>query len=133
MLAGGEQVGPGNISVVSPPGPCGNGTQGPFAGAAAHPQYGDAPPEYSEGFDNGAFDDRAVRRGEPGLKGGWETFHTSSLAELPSLISRVHQEGLPDLDAPAAGDRGHHLRLYLLVRRNRAMFVQQNLSSISSV
>lgn len=67
---GGDQVGPGNISVVSPPGPCANGAQARFAGAAGHQQYGDAPPEYSEGLDEGAFDDRAVRRGEPGLKDG---------------------------------------------------------------
>ncbi|TWW79511.1 Protein lifeguard 2 [Takifugu flavidus] len=60
---GGYQVGPGNISVVSPPGPCANGAQAHFAGFAGHQQYSDAPPEYSEGSDNGAFDNRAVRRG----------------------------------------------------------------------
>lgn len=66
----GDQVGPGNISVVSPPGPCANGAQAHFAGAAGHQPYGDAPPEYSEGFEDGAFLDRAVRRGEKGLKDG---------------------------------------------------------------
>lgn len=72
VLMSGDQVGPGNISVVSPPGPCANGAQAHFAGAAGHQQYADAPPEYSDGFDDGAFDDRAVRRGEPGLKEGSE-------------------------------------------------------------
>lgn len=79
----GDQVGPGNISVVSPPGPCANGAQADFAGFAGHQQYADAPPEYSEGSDNGAFDDRAVRRGEPGPKDGSEEGGTPFTRLLP--------------------------------------------------
>lgn len=66
-----EQVGPGNISVVSPPAPSANGAQAHFSGAAGHQCNGNAPPEYSQDFDDGAlggFDDGAVRRGEQGAK-----------------------------------------------------------------
>lgn len=68
-----DQVGPGNISVVSPPDPNYHTAQAPFAGASGgHQQYEDAPPDYYEGFANSAFSDGAVRRGEQGLQHGFD-------------------------------------------------------------
>lgn len=64
-----DQVGPGNISVVTPPSaPHYHEDQSPFSGApGGHPQYEDAPPDYSEDFPSSAFSDGAVRRGEQEL------------------------------------------------------------------
>lgn len=68
-----DQVGPGNISVVSPPVPHYQAAQAPFAGAPeAHQQYEDAPPDYSEGSTASAFSEGAVRRGEQGLQPGFD-------------------------------------------------------------
>lgn len=67
-----DQVGPGNISVVAPPSaPHYHEDQSPFSGApGGHPQYEDAPPDYSEDFPSSAFSDGAVRRGEQELHRG---------------------------------------------------------------
>lgn len=64
-----DQVGPGNISVVAPSAPHHHEDQPPFSGApGGHPQYEDAPPDYSEDFTSSAFSDGAVRRGEQELQ-----------------------------------------------------------------
>ena len=79
-----DQVGPGSISVVSPPAPHYHATQVPFAGASGGPQqYEDAPPDYSEGFANSAFSDGAMRRGEQGLQHG--SMRAEGLETLPFL------------------------------------------------
>lgn len=59
-----NQVGSGNIAVVSPPGPYGNMTQSNGAAAVGGQQYGEAPPGYCQGFEDSAFNDGAIRRGE---------------------------------------------------------------------
>lgn len=52
-----NQVGNGNVAVVSPPGPYDN-----MAGGSQ--QYTEAPPDYAEVFEDGGFSDGAIRRGE---------------------------------------------------------------------
>lgn len=52
-----NQVGNGNVAVVSPPGPYDNM-------AGGDQQCGQAPPDYAEGSEDGVFSDAAIRRGE---------------------------------------------------------------------
>lgn len=63
-----NQVGKGNVAVVSPPGTYDNMIHPDSVAAAGdHQQYGQAPPEYSDGLEDSGFSDAAIRRGE-GLK-----------------------------------------------------------------
>lgn len=58
------QVGKGNISVVSPPGPYDNMVHPEEQAARGAPPFGEMPPEYAQGFeDDNCFSDAAVRRG----------------------------------------------------------------------
>lgn len=69
-----NQVGKGNIAVVSPPGIYENivhpdGQTAPGGNLSG----GQAPPEYTHGLEDNSFSDAAIRRGEGGKKGrnGW--------------------------------------------------------------
>ncbi|XP_071781600.2 protein lifeguard 1 [Centroberyx gerrardi] len=58
------QVGKGNIAVVSPPGPYDNMVHPEGQAAGGDQQFGEAPPDYSQGFpDDNRFGDAAIRRG----------------------------------------------------------------------
>lgn len=60
-----NQVGSGSVAVVSPPGPYDNMVQPDRAAAGGgQQQYGQAPPDYSNGFEDSSFSDGAIRRGE---------------------------------------------------------------------
>lgn len=57
-----NQVGKGNVAVVSPPGTYDNMVQPDGAGGILHD--GEAPPDYSYGLEDSSFSDAAVRRGK---------------------------------------------------------------------
>lgn len=59
-----SQVGPGDIAVVSPPGPYENNFQQNMTSANGAPEYGQAPPDYSSDVNPSVFSDGVVRRGE---------------------------------------------------------------------
>lgn len=59
-----NQVGKGNVAVVSPPGPYDNMVHPEEMAAAGDQQYGQAPPDYCDGLEDSAFSDGAIRRGE---------------------------------------------------------------------
>lgn len=64
-----NQVGKGNVAVVSPPGIYDNMAHpGDMAAAGGDQQYGQPPPDYSHGIEESGFSDGAIRRGE-GLEG----------------------------------------------------------------
>lgn len=69
MLVGLNQVGKGNVAVVSPPGAYDDMVR-PEHVAAAGGEFGEAPPDYCHGLEDSGFSDAAVRRGEGWKKGG---------------------------------------------------------------
>lgn len=68
-----NQVGKGNVAVVCPPGPYDNNVHPEDPAApGGNQQYGQDPPDYSEGLEDNAFSDGAIRRGEGRVEGGRE-------------------------------------------------------------
>lgn len=85
-----NQVGNGNVAVVSPPGPYDN-----MAGGSQ--QCTEAPPEYSEVFGGGGFSDAVIRRGEGSRENQdlretniflrtWSELHYGKECLLPNLL-----------------------------------------------
>ncbi len=59
-----NQVGKGNVAVVSPPGTYDNMVHPDGVAAAGDDQqHGQAPPDYSHGLEDSSFSDAAIRRG----------------------------------------------------------------------